>query len=386
MNIFMNRVRILFFVGHLRTGGLERQLLHLASGLNRQRFDVMVWTTGAAGLVTEAMRERGVRVFDRPFDLSTSQAVDDVIQWLRELQVTLFFSFASFLWPDTVVAKTAGIPLCFTRRSNMRQARTNDDSLSLEERVRNADADMTVVLCRAMETECLETEAISRERLAIVYNGVPFPREIPPRRAGMTVGNVANYRPQKGQAELVRALAEVRKRAPADLLIVGRSGGELDPLIAEMELQESVRFVGEVAEPAAQYEEMNVYGHPSWVEGLPGAVLEAMAHGLAVVATPVGGVGEIVEDGVSGYLVPVGDIAALGEALTELLEDPAKSERMGLAGRERVRAMYTVERMVADYEALFESALARVAPRAPGVADGELEFGGDRRDITQGGS
>ena len=364
----MERTRILFFVGNLRSGGLERQLFHLASGLDRRRFDVMVWSYGMPGLVADALRERGVLILHRPMDLSSSQAVDDTIQWLRELRVTVFFSFASFFWPDTVLAKTAGIPVCFTRRSNMRRAIMESDSLGLDERVRNADADITVTLCRAMEAMCLEVEAIPRERLAIVYNGVPWPETIPTRRSGMTVGNVANYRPQKGQAELVRAMAAVRQSVAANLLLVGRSGGELDPVIEEAGLAGSVRFTGEVAEPETYYGEMAVYAHPSWWEGLPGAVLEAMAHGLAVVGTPAGGMAEIVEDGLTGYLVPIGDVAALGAALTELLMDREKSQRMGLAGRERVRERYTVERMVADYEALFDSAVARLAPVAPGLA------------------
>jgi glycosyltransferase involved in cell wall biosynthesis len=98
---------------------------------------------------------------------------------------------------------------------------------------------------------------------------------------------------------------------------------------------------------------------PSIAEGLPGALFEAGALGVPVVATAVGGIPEVVVDGVTGILVPPQDPAALADAIASLLDDPERARAMGEAGRQRVEQHFTVERMVAETLALYEELLTR---------------------------
>jgi glycosyltransferase involved in cell wall biosynthesis len=113
-----------------------------------------------------------------------------------------------------------------------------------------------------------------------------------------------------------------------------------------------VHFVGHVSSPSRFLSEIDVYAQSSVAEGLPNAVLEAMATGLPVVATAVGGTPEVVRSGETGLLVPADDPAALAEALSFLLVRPDVRAAMGAAGRARVESQFSVHTMVQETEGL----------------------------------
>jgi glycosyltransferase involved in cell wall biosynthesis len=106
--------------------------------------------------------------------------------------------------------------------------------------------------------------------------------------------------------------------------------------------------------------EADVFVLPSESEAFPNAILEGMAAGLPVVAASVGGIPELVADGVSGRLVPPGDADALARALTELLDFPDRAADFGRAGRRRIEETYSFDRMVGQFETLYVSELERL--------------------------
>lgn len=152
---------------------------------------------------------------------------------------------------------------------------------------------------------------------------------------------VANLHPRKRIADLVHALAHVRARVPeAELRIVGKDGGEeasLRALAAELGLDAHVTFAGGVADVAPELAAARVIALPSSCEGVPTALLEGMAAGRPVVATDVGHVSSIVDDGIEGFLIRPGDIATLADRLSTLLGDDACAEQMGIAARARAQ-------------------------------------------------
>jgi glycosyltransferase involved in cell wall biosynthesis len=126
-------------------------------------------------------------------------------------------------------------------------------------------------------------------------------------------------------------------------------------LIAELGLKGHVHLLGEVRDVPGLLRRAGLFAQPSRSEGISLTLLEAMARGLPVVATRVGGNAEVVEDGVNGRLVASEDPTALATALLAARADPDRARELGLAGRRRIEETFDVRRMVAEYEMMYRS-------------------------------
>ena len=163
------------------------------------------------------------------------------------------------------------------------------------------------------------------------------------------IGFVGEMREKKGLKTLLHAYALVNKQCPATLLIVGAvRQGEDQKTLDEFRLSHPdsrIIVTGYVAhhELPAYYSLIDVFVHPSLRDGMPNAILEAMACGKTVIATPVGGVKDIIQDGVNGLLVTVNDADGLAEKIAEALSQPEKREQLGRSAREAVLHQYTLE-------------------------------------------
>jgi glycosyltransferase involved in cell wall biosynthesis len=171
--------------------------------------------------------------------------------------------------------------------------------------------------------------------------------------------HVGRFAPPKNHALLIEAFAQVRSDAPLYLLLVG--GGELENAVREqvaaLGLQGRVRFLGVRADVADILRASDVFVLSSRVEGNPLSVMEAMAAGLPVVSTAVGGVPELVRAGETGLLVPSEDAGALAQALQALVDDPVRRQAMGEAARRHAVAHFDIRHTVRGYEQLYESLL-----------------------------
>ena len=159
----------------------------------------------------------------------------------------------------------------------------------------------------------------------------------------------------------MKPFAQVRSDAPLCLLLVG--GGELQDAVraqvAGLGLQERVRFLGVRADVADILRASDVFVLSSRVEGNLMSVMEAMAAGLPVVSTAVGGVPELVREGVTGLLVPSEDAGALAQAMQALVDDPVRRQAMGAAARQHAVAHFDIRHTVRGYEQLYETLLCR---------------------------
>ncbi|HKZ05053.1 MAG TPA: glycosyltransferase [Methylomirabilota bacterium] len=225
--------------------------------------------------------------------------------------------------------------------------------------------------------ELVKEWGVPAERVTVIPNGVdldgfahpgpvePIREELrlaPEHRVIMTVGGL---RPVKDYPTLIRAFARVHAvRREARLVIVGgeRGGGrqdELEALAASLGVGPMVLFLGVRLDINRLLALSDVYVNSSVFEGMSNTVLEAMAASRPVVATDVGGNPELVRDGVSGYLVPPRDEAALAARLTELLADPGLAKAQGAAGRALVESEHAMARMVTAYEDCYEDLVGR---------------------------
>jgi glycosyltransferase involved in cell wall biosynthesis len=181
-------------------------------------------------------------------------------------------------------------------------------------------------------------ELVRHRRVTVIYNGVDIPEgSADAGRQPPTAVVVANLIHYKGHADLLRALTAVRAPLTVRLIGDGPERASLEMLTESLGLSERVTFEGARKSAAAAFLEAQIAILPSHEEGLPNAVLEAMAAGVPVVATSVGGLPELVVDDVTGFLVPARSPTALASAIEELAGNPAMRRRMGSAGRARAR-------------------------------------------------
>lgn len=235
--------------------------------------------------------------------------------------------------------------------------------------------DRLIAISAAVRRVLLES-GIPAARIALVPSGIELETPPPPpgpslrERVGappdapvvLTIASLADY---KDHPTLVEAAARLAPRSPMTRWAVCGAGGLLEPVRAEVErrgMADRLAYLGFVAGARGFLPEADVFCLSSKTEGLGTSVLDAMAAGVPVAATAGGGIPEMIEDGTSGLLAPVGDGAALAAAVDRLLDDPALAARLAAAGRERVRA-FDIRRTVERTEALYREVLAARASR-----------------------
>jgi sugar transferase (PEP-CTERM/EpsH1 system associated) len=216
---------------------------------------------------------------------------------------------------------------------------------------------------------------VPRGKIHVVPNGIDLDRFREPldkqrvrRSLGIPVdapliGTVGRLSEIKRQDLLIRAFQLVLSRVPdAHLLIVGDGPamGELRELVAGLQIGARVHFAGYQPRPEAHLQAMDVFALSSRSEGMPLAVLEAWAAEVPVVATRVGGLPELIDDGGNGVLVDFGDEDALAGALCHLIADAEFSHRLGAAGRNRVESRFSLRRMADEYQRHYVELLGRV--------------------------
>jgi glycosyltransferase involved in cell wall biosynthesis len=186
---------------------------------------------------------------------------------------------------------------------------------------------------------------IPREWTAVIQNGVDIDRFRPTRKGHhlLTLGFIGYLGTHKGVDVLLRALRLVQASVPVHLLVVGdgEAAESLKVLCRDLHLDTAVTFYGRVENHriAALYEEIDVLVVPSvWPENSPVTIAEAMASGIPVIASAIGGIGELVEDGVTGFLVPPGDSHTLAQRIALFLAQPELGEELGQKARGKIQA------------------------------------------------
>jgi sugar transferase (PEP-CTERM/EpsH1 system associated) len=360
--------RILYFSHSLGIGGLEVLLLELARRVDRKRFATAMCVMESGGGLEKEFLAAGIPVFH----CSKKEGKDVFLplrlaRLMRREETAILHSNNYSPWIYGVLARklVRGVRQVHTEHSNVDEGR----SVALWAERQAARSTQALVADAGIVRAVLESRAgIPSRRVEVVYNGVDVDR-YRPREEGsrdqlrITVGIVARLVPVKNHALLLRAFKEVRDGGPAGvrLLVVGDGPlrEELEALARSLELGDSVRFLGFRRDIPEILRSLDVFVLCSNSEGHSLTLLEAMASGLPVVATDVGGNGEVVREGVNGSLVPPGDTGALAAALKELIAEPERARALGRAGRQDVERRFSLTAMTERYEKIYETVLDR---------------------------
>ena len=230
---------------------------------------------------------------------------------------------------------------------------------------------------------------VPRRRIEQIYNGVDTERFVPADGARVAergpfehaphvlVGTVGRLEPIKDQLTLARAFVaalqqrpDLRDRLRLVLVGDGQLRGAVEQVLREGEVETLVWMAGSRDDVPALLRGLDLFVLPSLAEGISNTILEAMACGLPVLATDVGGNGELVQPGLTGTLVPAADPAAMAQALIAYADDPARGRREGQAGRLRAETTFGLQAMSDAYQALYDALLAQHASARTAVANG----------------
>jgi len=235
-----------------------------------------------------------------------------------------------------------------------------------------------IALSRDLENWLKESIEIPENKIVQLYNGVDIDKFSPKEKKRQiiptkflqgnkvkVIGTVGRISAEKDQFSLVNALHVLFEKNPDAkntliLVIVGDGPlfSELEELVKRKELQSHVWLSGSRDDIAGLLSEMDIFVLPSLGEGISNTILEAMASGLPVVATNVGGNPELVEEGVTGLLIPPANPVVMASALQNYIDEPEKIKIHGLAGRRRVEEKFSMQVMVNSYLHMYDDVMA----------------------------
>jgi len=368
----VERLRVMYVVGHFVTGGAERHLLELWSRLDRERFEVEIVCFRREGQFLGAVESLGwpvhaLEIGRRVYGPSGVRGLLRLVHHALRFRPHVIHGY--LFGPDLLAmlaGRLCGVPVVAVAKRNLDAFETRRQA-RVQRLVHRAATHVTAVSAAAAAR--VEAMGVPRRRITVIPNGVDAARfgGAAGDRAdlggngGALVGSVGCLAPRKDYGTLLEALALLRRRGVpfhAALIGDGPERAALEARAGALGLAEQVRFLGERADVERLLPVLDVFVLSSREEGMPNALLEAMAAGRPAVATAVGGTGEVLRDGETGWLVPPASPAALAAALADALEHPAEARRRGEAARRAVHERLGVEAMVRGHEAFYAAAVA----------------------------
>jgi glycosyltransferase involved in cell wall biosynthesis len=367
-------MKIMHVISSTGLYGAERMIVELSDGLIRRGCEVMVVNLRSTGRPDRSLYERALAMHIPAVEIDCSGRFDGrALLALRrcasEREIDIIHShgykadFYAFL---ARLSRRPGImATCHNWPGNGTAMRCYR---ALDKAVLHAFSRVAAV-SEAVRRE-LERGGVPRRKIVMVPNGITVgtPAEGGAVRAALGIGQdegvvtaVGRLSAEKGFGDLVAAAAAVRALVPGVRFLVigtGPAAAALEAQIRASGLDGCVRLLGRREDVMEILAASDVFVMPSLTEGMPMALLEAMAQGTAVVATRVGEIPRMIEDGISGILVAPKDVRGIAEAIIALLRDHDRAERLGHAARRRATELFSAEAMTTRYMTIYEEILA----------------------------
>lgn len=359
------RFKVAYIIWSLDLGGAEQVVLHLAKSLNRDVFEPVVFCLNEKGRYAGGLETIGVRViaFHKKPKLDFL-LLPRLVQVLKDEKIDLVHAhlFTAGLW-GRLAARRAGIPAVVTEHNTDTWKKWFHFVL---DRLLLSFTDRMIFVSRKVEEFYSRRLGSLKGKGRVIYNGIDIERfesgkpGLSPLGPSPILGAVGRLVPQKAHRDFVEMICLLRQKGrDVSGLIVGDGPlrRELGQHVKQLGLQGHISFSGFSKDIAACYREMDVFILPSLREGFPMALLEAMASGVPVVATAVGGVEECIRDRENGRLVPVNRPDLLADAAAEILTDETLRARLIKNARKTVTERFTVDEMVRGHEQIYKEVL-----------------------------
>jgi len=365
------RIAVMLMTRDLDQGGVQRDVVKIATHLDPSRFEPHVATFFAGGIRQEELRAAGIPVLHIPVGAVLSAgglaAAIRLGRYISRHAIQVLHAYDPTAVLGTPVARALNLPAVMSSQLSYRDIMDWKTRFLMRQTDRIVDA--VLVNCEAMRRHMVEEEGVPARRVELCYNGVDtgqfYPAEAPKPEllagVSLVIGTVCALRPEKGLLLLQEAFAAARKPAGVKLLIVG-SGEEMPRLesnarklgIADMSV-----FVPATTEVPRWLRAIDIFVLPSFSEAFSNSLLEAMACGCASIGSRVGGTPELIGAEERGLLFTSGDAAELARKMSILIERESLRRDLGGRAARFARENLTIEIAARLTGEIYEKLLAR---------------------------
>ena len=324
--------------------------------LNRGRFAAEIENIGIPVDVVDEKQFGFTQLLERVKALIKKKRPDVIHCHLYKLNILAFLA-ARGKNAASLVSTQHGMPEFIGRKWNLKYFALNRINFFLLSRWFHA----TVAVSNNVRKALVEQYGFNEKRTFLIYNGAQESDAQSKERTGknFTIGAAGRYFPVKDfpfMVEIARNALEMESAIRFEIAGDGPEKNRVAEMIRRYGIEESFLLRGFLDDVVPFYTGIDVFMNTSVHEGLPMSILEAMAHGLPIIAPEVGGLGEIIEDGVQGFLIKGRDPKVFANRCVQLYKDKQLRRQMGLAARKRMETVFSNRRMANDYFELYRTA------------------------------
>jgi len=369
-------IRIVHVLYSLDVGGLENGVVNLINNLDWQKYEHTLCCLTHAGRLLKRVRRTDVEVVEMgKRDGHDWSLLLRLARLLRKLRPHVVHTRNWGTMDAIPVARLSGVPALVHGEHGRTMAEVNGENRrrTMIRKTLFPLVHCFVTVSREL-TDWLQASAgVAPRKIRTICNGVDLARFARPRsrllarsELGFTdeefvIGTVGRLDLIKNQASLIQVVPDLIAEFPQLRLVIVGSGpclSSLELLVKQFDLAGKILLTGEKDDVVPLMQAFDVFALPSLFEGISNTVLEAMACGLPVIATRVGGNIELVEEGVTGLLIPQQDQGALRNSLRSYLEQPSLARVHGTGGRQRVEQKFSLNRMVSAYDEMYSTLIS----------------------------
>ncbi|MCP4252713.1 MAG: glycosyltransferase [Candidatus Scalindua sp.] len=368
------KINVVHLVEELTIGGLEKILTTIVLNLSKEKFCISVWCLREGGFFANKLVKEGIDV--KILHISTSRNPLSIYKLYKLLKYHKFDIIHTHAYSAGTVGRVsaflAGIPVIISHNQNVYGH--YNKYYNFVEWLLSYITDKIICVSDKVMKFTKETQGIDTKRLITIYNGIEKFCSVSEKETSdlrkkfniplnsSVVGTIAQFSEKKGLEYLLRSASVLLKdRRDVNFFLVGDGTikSKLEQLCTDLKIENNVIFVGERSDIPGMLSLIDIFVLPSITEGLPLALLEAMSCGKPVIATSVGGVPEIVKNGINGILVRPKDSEALCGAMREMLSDVGMRDRMGREGQIICEKGFSSRAMVNQIENLYDTLLEK---------------------------
>lgn len=363
----MTKPTVLYVTLSLDIGGLEVLLVELLQKIEKERYNLCVCALQKEGMLKAELERLGIPVYTIP----KKEGIDYFLPFklkalIKQIQADIVHTHNSTPWIYTAAAISllnAKTHLIHTKHSNLDADKTQ---LQKAERFASKVTGYIIADSQSVIDFMVEKQNIAQDKIRLIYNGIDvdkFNLAVPHRQDNIKrIGIVARLVPVKDHKNLLEGFTLLSRKLPdVELVIIG-DGPLKDKLTAQVKqlrLESRVKFLGSRRDIPELLQQLDVFVLCSIDEGMPISLLEAMAAGLPVVATSVGGNREIIIENETGLLIPPQNPEALAEAMLRILTNEPLASAMSKEAVRVVAERFSINKMVQGYTSLYGSLLTK---------------------------